>query len=206
MQLQETNAISDIADVFQGIARAGRGAGARHGDWKLKIVESNDVGDDKIDMDGLGEIEVVQNQRTERHLLRPYDVLVTARARNANIGLVPAEISRTVASVTMLVVRPFDPASGMGHWLWYFLTSDFGRTQITRRISTSATLKSLSAKSVAEIEIPVPTMRELNCIARIVEASEATYLSAIEAANIRRVIFRNVVINSVGLKATKIAI
>ena len=203
--MEETSALSDIADVFQGIARAGRGAGARRGDWKLKIVESNDVGNDKIDMDGLGEIEIAQNQRTERHLLRPYDVLVTARAGNANIGLVPAEISRTVASVTMLVVRPFDPASGMGHWLWYFLTSDFGRTQITRRISASATLKSLSAKSLTEIEIPVPTMRELNNIARFVEASEDTYHSAVEVATIRRVIFRNVVVNTFGLKATGIA-
>ncbi|MCY4475765.1 MAG: hypothetical protein OXC83_10085 [Chloroflexi bacterium] len=203
--MKELSAISDIADVFQGIARAGRGAGSRQGDWQLKIVESNDVRDDKIDMDGLGEIEVAQNQRTERHLIRPYDVLVTARAGNANIGLVPSEISRTVASVTMLVVRPIDPASGMGHWLWYYLTSDFGRTQIARRISSSATLKSLSAKSMAEIEVPVPTMRELNRIARLVEASEATYHSAVEAANIRRVIYRNAVVNAFELKANKIA-
>ena len=73
--------IEALADVYQGLARAGRGAGARAGDWKLRIVESSDLHDDGwLDLDGLREIGVAQGVRTERHLLRPFDVLVTARS------------------------------------------------------------------------------------------------------------------------------
>ena len=120
--------ISDLARIYQGLVRAGRGAGARSGGWLLRIVESGDVRDNGwLELDGLKEVGVVQNTRTERHLLRPFDVLVTARAEPLQAVLVPPSVSRTVAGTTLLVVRPKHPESGMGHWLWYFLTSRFGQ-------------------------------------------------------------------------------
>ena len=65
--------ISEIADVYQGLARSGRGAGARSGDWTLRIVESGDIREDGwLELDDLQEIEVVRSVRTERHLLRRF--------------------------------------------------------------------------------------------------------------------------------------
>ena len=73
--------ISETAHVFQGLARSGRGAGVRHGDWKVRIVESGDIpADGLLALDGLREIDLVRSPRTERYLLCPFDVLVTARA------------------------------------------------------------------------------------------------------------------------------
>ena len=37
--------IEDLAEVSQGIARSGRGAGARSGAWRVRIAESGDVWD-----------------------------------------------------------------------------------------------------------------------------------------------------------------
>ena len=42
----------------------------------------------------------------------------------------------------------------MGHWLWYFLTSTYGRAQIEKRLTVSSTVTSLSASSLGEIEVP----------------------------------------------------
>ena len=197
--------LKGLADVYQGLARAGRGAGARRGEWMLRIVESGDVRDDGwLSLEGLQEVGVVQGVRTERRLLRPFDVLVTARSGSAQIALVPPEVSRTVAGVTMLVVRPKHPESGMGHWLWYFLTSTHGRAQLAMRTTMSATLKSLSARSVGEIGTPVPLSRELDLIVQLVEASEAAYAAAIEAARLRREALRDSVIREIGHRAVTI--
>ena len=54
-----------------------------------------------LDLNGLREIEVASGVRTERHLLRPFDVLVTARAGAVQTALVPPGVSRTVAGVTL---------------------------------------------------------------------------------------------------------
>ena len=130
-------------------------------------------------------------------LLRPYDVLVTARAGSVQVALVPPDVSRTVAGITMLVVRPKAPESGMGHWLWYFLTSAHGRAQLAKRITVSATLKSLSARNLGEVEVPVPSARDLDTVARLVEASESAYTSAVEAARLRRDALRDSLIQEI---------
>ena len=48
------HAVAELADVYQGVARAGHGVGARRGEWMLRIVESGDVRDDGwLDLDDL---------------------------------------------------------------------------------------------------------------------------------------------------------
>ena len=194
--------ISSVANVYQGLGRAGHGAGSRRGDWMLRIVESGDIKDDGwLEPDGLREVGIVRNLRTERHLLRPFDVLVTARAGTLQVALVPPGVSRTIAGVTLLVVRPKQPESGMGHWLWYFLTSSLGRSQLIKRLVVSATVTTLSAGSLGEVEIPLPSGRELDAVARLVEASEDAYAAAVEAARLRREALRDSVIRDMGRRA-----
>ena len=162
----------------------------------LRIVESGDMRDDGwLDVDCPNELGLVHGVRTERHLLRPFDLLVTARTASIKVALVSPEVSRTVAGVTLLVVRAKRPESGMGHWLWYCLTSSLGRTQLAKRMTVSATLKSLSAKNLGEVQVPVPSPRDLDAVARLVEASEEAYESAIEAARLRREALRDAVIH-----------
>ena len=191
--------IHQLAEVSQGLARVGRGAGARPGNWRLRMVESGDIREDGwLDLSDLRVVGVVQSLRTERHLLRPYDVLVTARAGSIQIGLVPPDVSRTVAGVTLLVVRPKDPDSGMGHWLWYFLSSTHGKSQIYKRLTINATVTSLSAANLRQIQVPHPSPRDLDQVARLVEASEAAYETAIEAVRLRRSVLRDAIISQIG--------
>ena len=187
--------LKELANVYQGIARAGHGVGAHSGEWMLRIVESGDVRDGWLDLTGLNEIGLIQDVRIERHLLRPFDLLVTARTASTQVALVPPEVSRTVAGVTLLVVRAKQPEFGMGHWLWYCLTSSLGRTQIAKQMTMSASLKSLSAKNLGEVKVPVPSPRDLDAAARLVEASEEAYESTIEAARLRREALRDAVIH-----------
>ena len=191
--------IKTFAEISQGLARVGRGAGARAGNWRLHMVESGDIREDGwLDLTGLLEIGVIQSVRTERHLLRPYDVLVTARAGSIQVALVPPEVSRTVAGITLLLVRPKAPDSGMGHWLWYFLSSTHGKSQIYKRLTVNATVISLSRANLSEIQVPLPSSDELNLVARFVEASEAVYETAIEAARLRRSVLRDAIISQIG--------
>ena len=190
--------IANIANVSQGIALAGRGAGARAGDWPVQIVESGDIDDGCwLNLEGLRELHVLRSPRTERHLLRPYDVLVSARAGTIQIALVPPGVSRTVAGITLLVVRPHEPETGTGHFLWYFLSSSVGRVQLAKRQTVAATTVSLSARSVGEIEFPMPAPRTLDQLARIVEVSEDVYMRAALALQLRRELVRDSIINNI---------
>ncbi len=188
--------LSVFARVTQGLATSGRGAGTRLGEWCLRMVHAGDVTGGWLDLDGLRVVSIQQNPRTERHLLRPFDVLVAARGEAGRACLVPAHVSRTVAGVTLLVVRPRDRGSGMGHYLWYYLTSSYGAAQISRQTMGSA-VPLLTARNLGQVMVPMPSPRDLDQFAQLVEASEEAYGSAIDAARLRREALRDALIHEV---------
>ena len=189
--------IGDIAQVAQGLAVSGRGAGARSGDWELQLAESADIADDRLDLDRLRTISIEQNPRTEKHLLRPYDVLVTARAQSIKVALVPPAVSRTAAGATLLVIRPHRPESGAGHWLWYFLTSRGGRSAVARRVRLGVTIPSLPASSLADVAVPMPSDDDLHRLAELIETSELAYQAGVHAARVRREQLRDSLVGTV---------
>ena len=194
--------ITDVADVSQGLARVGRGAGARTGGWVLKVAEAADVNGGWLELNSLREMGFVQTLHTERHLLRPFDVLVTARSGRIQVALVPPDVSRTVAGITLLVVHPNRPESGMGHWLLYFLTSAHGQAELAKRITVNSTSFSLSATSLSEVEVPVPAPQRLELMAKLVETTEAVYSSEMRVAQLRRQALRDAIVQDT-LQAVK---
>jgi len=185
--------VAELAEIRQGMALSGRAAGARPGDWRLRAIESADITDGRVDLEGGREIEVERTERTERHLLRPYDILVTARSQTVKAALVPPEVSRTVAGSTLLVVRTPDPASGLAHFLWYYLSSTNGRRQVESQL-TGSTLPSLSASALGEVPIEIPPFAELRRLADLIDATEESYRAAIEAAHLRRDLARDTIV------------
>ena len=187
--------LDELAEVRQGMVMAGRGAGARTGDWRLRLIESADIVDDQVRLDGLRTIEVRRGRRSEKHLLRPFDILVTARSPDAKVALVPPEVSRTVASVTLLVVRTPDPGTGLAHFLWYYLSSTIGRARIAARLTATA-LPTLSVGALEGLPVPEPPRRELSRFADLVEAAEASRAAAIEAVRMRHDVVRDAIIGA----------
>ena len=190
--------LSLFADVYQGLARAGSAAGARPGPWRVRLVESGDVREDGwLNLCGLREISLERNARTVKHLLRPYDVLVTARASATHVALVPSDVEEAVAGVTMLVLRPKRPDPRVSRWLWYFLASGHGQAQMRHRLNMNATVISLSARSLGEVDLPEPCERDLDDLARLVDASEAAYTASLEAAHLRRGTVRDAIVEEI---------
>ena len=70
--------------------------------------------------------------------------------------------------------------------------------QLVKRLMVGAIVTLLFARNLGEIEVPVPSPRELDLVARLVEASEAAYNSAVEAARLRREALRDAVIHEIG--------
>ena len=185
--------LANLAGIKQGMAIVGRSAGARPGDWCLRVIESSDIVDDGLSLEGLREIEVRQGARTEAHLLEPFDSIVTARSQTVKVALVPPDVSRTVAAATLLVVRTPDPGSGLAHFLWYYLSSTRGRAEIAARI-TATSLPTLSAKALGDVPVPLPPTHDLHRLANLVEAGEVSRAADLEAMRLRHDLLRDVII------------
>lgn len=193
--------LRELASITQGMTTTGKGAGARPGEWSLNVVESGDIEADALHLDGLRAIDVERNTRTEKHLLRPYDVLVTARSQSAKVALVPPRVSRTVAASTILVVRPLVPETSIAHYFWYYLTSRRGRAAVEARVALGATIPSLSAAALGEVAVPLPPARVLHLLADFIDASEVAYAASIEAARLQRDTLRDALIEGLSLRS-----
>jgi hypothetical protein len=77
------------------------------------------------------------------------------------------------------------------------LTSAYGRSQLVKRLTVNATITTLSASALAEVEVPPPSPRQLDLVVRLVEESEAAYASAVQAAKLRRETIRDSVIHEI---------
>ena len=187
--------LAALADVRQGMVMAGSGAGARPGDWELRLVESADIVDDHLRLEDLRDIEVRRDARTKAHLLRPHDILVTARSPVVKVALVPPDVTHTVAGATMLVIRAPDPGTGLAHFLWYYLSSTIGRAQVVARLTATA-LPTLSIRALSELPVPVPLPDELYRLADLIEAAEESRAAALEAVRLRHDVVRDAIIVS----------
>ena len=85
----------------------------------------------------------------------------------------------------------------MAHYLWYYLTSSDERRQLVKRLTVNATITSLSAGAIADVEVPLPSPRQLAQIANLVEAPEEAYTAAINVAKLRGEMVRDSVISEI---------
>ncbi len=193
--------LAALAEIRQGMAMAGRAAGARPGDWPIRVIESADIIEDRVDLDGLGEIKVKRDTWSERHLLRPFDILVTARSQSVKVALIPPAVTRTVASSTLLVVRAPDPGSGMAHFLSYYLTSTRGRAEVAARL-TATSLPALSAKALGDVPVMAPPATELRRLADLIETAAVARAAAFEAVRVRQDVLRDAIIAAIAAPAT----
>lgn len=185
--------LDKIASIIPGLGLSGRAAGARPGNWSVHVISVGSIQDDRLDRSQLDTANIEQNDRTEEHLVRPDDVLVSARLTLVKAALVPATTpSRTVADATVLIVRSAMP--GLGAYLWWFLTSAHGRRQIESRVRGSTTLFFLPAKSLAEVEVPLPVGQDAYRLVGLIEASEGAFVAATEAARLRRAGIRDAIV------------
>ena len=194
-----TTRLSEVATVRQGLSRSGRSAGARPGEWEVELISGNNIREDRL----AGPFELIRiplNELTERHLLKPYDVLVTGKSTSAKAAYVPPSMGRAVANSTLLVVRPADKDTGL--FVWWYLTSSEGRAQLETRMVASVTLSSLPPSALASLEVPLPSQSRLRKFAELIEASERAYSAAREAAELRRSAVRAALIGKLTTAAT----
>ena len=187
--------IGELASVRQGMAMARRTSAPRTGCRSLSMVESADIVDDHLHLDGVRAIEVRHDARAESHLLHPFDILVTARSSAVKAALVPPGVSRTVASITLLVVRTPDPGGGLAHFLWYHLCSTHGRAELAARL-TMTSLPTLSAKALREVPVIEPQPGELRRLAEFIDAAEASRAAALEAVHVRHDVLRDAIVSA----------
>lgn len=183
--------LGDLAAVFAGIGVSREDTLERSGE-KLPMIGVRDIGDDTVaPVALLDTVGFARPEKADAYRVQIGDIVVTGRGTALKFGLVSSETEGAVASGNVIVIRPRgDVVPGA---LYAVLSSDAYRPKIELLRRGSTTLLSLSAKDLAKLELQLPPLEEQRRIAALVIEARDAYRSAINAAEIRRNLARQLI-------------
>lgn len=143
--LSSEKPLGALAEIFAGIPNTGQ-----TGDYPYKIVQPNSFSD-------VGDLDTLETQFREeklspKQLLLPGDILIK-RLNPSFVYVIADDNKGTVASQNLLVVRPRPGIEPL--YLACLLEQKEIVGQIEHVSGTSAAIKAISQKKLAEIMIPV---------------------------------------------------
>jgi restriction endonuclease S subunit len=143
--------LGDIASITTGVYDKVQLSGDTH---YLQGKHFDEYG--KIRKDIVIHPELQADERLEKHLLKDGDVLLIAKGESNRACLYQKEIGQAVASSTFFVVRITGGGLLPEFLQWYFNTGYM--KDMFSGLSKGTQISSLSKKSLAEIEIPIPSL------------------------------------------------
>lgn len=183
--------LGDVANVFAGIGVSRDDTIKGEGE-KLTMIGVRDIADDAVaPIAALDTVGFARPEKADAYRVRDGDILVTGRGTALKFGLVGRETEGAIASGNVIVIRTLgevEPAA-----LYAVLSSEAYRPRIELLRRGSTTLLSLSAKDLAKLELQLPPIAEQRLIAALVIEARDAYHTAINAAEIRRSLARQLI-------------
>lgn len=183
--------LDDVAVLFAGIGVSREDTLERKGE-KLPMIGVRDIADDAVaPIATLDVVGFARPEKADAYRVRNGDILVTGRGTALKFGLVGPETEGAIASGNVIVIRSHgavEPAA-----LYAVLSSEAYRPKIELLRRGSTTLLSLSAKDLAKLELQLPPLAEQRLIAALVIEAREAYHTAINAAEIRRNLTRQLI-------------
>lgn len=183
--------LGDAANVFTGIGVSREDTIEREGE-KLPMIGVRDIADDAVaPIAALDTVGFARPEKAGAYRVRNGDILVTGRGTALKFGLVGRETEGAIASGNVIVIRTLgevEPAA-----LYAVLSSEAYRPRIELLRRGSTTLLSLSAKDLAKLELQLPPLSEQRLIAALVIEAREAYHTAINAAEVRRNLARQLI-------------
>ena len=183
--------LGDVADVFTGIGVSREDTLDRDGE-KLPMIGVRDISDDAVaPISALDTVGFARPEKADAYRVRAGDILVTGRGTALKFGLVGRQTEGAIASGNVIVIRVHggvEPAA-----LYAVLSSEAYRPKIELLRRGSTTLLSLSAKDLAKLELKLPPIEEQRLVAALVIEARDAYHTAINAAEIRRNLARQLI-------------
>ena len=127
-----------------------------------------------------------------RYKVASGDVLVSARSTTLKTAIVPPTLDGRIINATLLGVRTMPNLEPRLLVAW--LQHREGRAALESVAQTGTAQMNITVAAISNIMIPVPPLEVQRQIAKILEASDEAYHAAIEAAENRRRIARQVVV------------
>lgn len=169
-------ALKDFAEIFRGKAVSKKDPTGNIG--VINIANMDELG---IDYSGLDYIEETE-RKASRYLLEDGDVLISSRGTILKVAIFNEQSFPCIPSSNLIVIRPNEDL--LGQYLKIFLESSIG-LKLIKSIQRGTTVVNINYKDLAQLEIPILSLKEQKEIIENYEEEMDRYKTTIETAKER---------------------
>lgn len=142
------------------------------------LIQTKDIGlDGLIDLATL--TSVIPEGNPEKHYLYPNDILLRLRGPVFSACVIEYINNKPMITSNQIAVIRCNEDKLLPHYLHWYINSTFGRNYI-HSLSEGSSISKLGSKTIAKMNIKLPTMEEqtkISCINRNWNKQKATYNS-----------------------------
>lgn len=147
-----------------------------------------------IDFEELVQVDL-GNRDVDKYRAAAGDVLLSARSTTLKTAIVPDELDGIVVNATLVGVRCLPDLNP--RLLVAYLSHPDGQAAL-EAVAQSATIQmNLTAGALRKIEVPLPPIEEQRQMVDILTAADYAYVAAIEAAESRQRLARQIVVDQI---------
>ena len=180
--------LADIASIFVGIPSIEAVAATHEGASPLVTVR--DLRDFRVNERQLGYCLPSSLQR-EKYETKTGDLLISSRSTALKLAIVPPSLDSSLINATVIAIRSLPRLHP--RLLAAYLSHPIGLAELESVAQSGSLQMNLTVRALGRLLVPVPTEAAQDQMVRLLEASDESFQSALDAAQIRRQIAETVV-------------
>ena len=159
----------------------------------IPIINIKDIADGWVLESHLSRISTTNLKNMEKNIVVPGDIMLTCRGTQLKTAVVPNFLKQAVITSNLIAIRLGEQM--LPGFLVAYLKSTNGQQALLSRATSSTTQLVITLSQIGNLEIPVPPLSLQGKIVNLANAAEEQYRLSIEAANLRRIVANQVIID-----------
>jgi len=172
--------LGEIADVFVGVARHGRGLSWEENNPEAKLLGMKALRHEGLDLSAAETIHLAPHASLANYRIAAYDLLLPCRGMDFRIVLAPEEAAGMLIDSNIMALRCGPQLAPQ--LLVAYLQSPAGQTALLRASQSTTSQKNLTVRLAKKMTIPVPPLAVQQKAVALLEAATRQHQFALQVA------------------------
>ncbi|MEK7727889.1 MAG: hypothetical protein AAB354_05705 [candidate division KSB1 bacterium] len=186
--------LSEVAEVFLGLARHGKGLSPEQGNPAFKLIGMKALQAHGLDFEAIETVRLAPDFDFSYYQIARHDILLACRATDLRVVLAPPEVAGMLIDANVLAIR-CGPQLAPQVLAAYF-QHPAGKAVLESASQSTTTQKNLTVKAVKRIALPVPPREAQAQLVQLLEVAELQYQLVLQAAEKRLQVAQQIVVNT----------
>lgn len=183
-------ALGDIATIYVGLPT--KASETREAGRSGNVLTVRNLNGRGLDLDNLTEVDV-SGRDIEKYRVHPGDLLVSSRSTSLRSAIAPQAAGGLLINATLLGIRS---STILPRLLAAWFESPAGMLELENVSQSGTHQMNITVSGLGKILVPIPDLDVQRRMVGLLETADEAYRSAIQAAEGRRRLAREVVVNT----------